>query len=163
EGGRQGFGAAHLGGYDRGRLVYAGRVGSGFADAELRTLRKRLEADALPEPPVSLPPLIPRGSVWVRPKVGCEGRYKEVTEEGVLRAPVFVRLRDDKSPEECGLPGKEEPEAPKAAPVAAAQNPGLKLSRLDKVFWPDEGYTKGDLISYYRDVAPWLLVYLRDR
>ncbi len=73
---------------------------------------------------------------------------------------MFERLRDDKRPEECvrddlplpATPAEPEPHAPR-----------LELSRLDKIFWPAEGYTKGDLIDYYRAVAPVLLPYLRDR
>jgi bifunctional non-homologous end joining protein LigD len=71
-----------------------------------------------------------------------------------LRAPVFLRFRDDKSPEECTRSG---------TPAPLAEQRAFEPTNLDKVFWPDEGYTKGDLISYYRVIAPWLLPYLRDR
>ena len=98
--------------------------------------------------------------------------YTERTEAGQLRHPVFVRLRDDKRVEECLLEGGEtavaasedEPPPPSAAEKAAAEaRPTVQLSRLDKVFWPDEGYTKGDLIDYYREVAPRLLPFLAGR
>jgi len=165
EGSRLGFGAAHLGAYDGDELVYVGRVGSGFTDAELEALRKSLEEDRIDGPLCPLPVLIPKGSTWVRPRLVCEVRYKLVTEEGQLRAPVFIRLRDDKEPEECEVPPRVgavvgasgDVEAPKPA------SPSVKLSRLDKVFWPDDGFTKGDLVQFYADVAPWLLAYLKDR
>ena len=51
---------------------------------------------------------------------------------------------------------------PPPAAVTAGE-PRVKLSNLKKIFWPDEGYTKGDLLDFYRDVSPWLLPYLRDR
>jgi bifunctional non-homologous end joining protein LigD len=154
EGTRLGFGAAHLGGYDGDQLVYVGRVGSGFTDQQLEELKATLEPDRIDGPPCPLPALIPKGSTWVRPRLVCEVKYKLVTEEGQLRAPVFIRLRDDKEPEECEVPQQL---------GAPAGGPSVKLARLDKVFWPDDGYTKGDLVQFYSDVAPWLLAYLRDR
>ena len=85
----------------------------------------------------------------------------------MLRQPVFLRFRDDKPPEECVLEGTEpvvhEPPAeppPRPEPVVEKR---IAFSNLDKVFWPEEGYTKGDLIEFYRAVSPWLLPYLRDR
>jgi bifunctional non-homologous end joining protein LigD len=98
----------------------------------------------------------------VTPKLVVEVRYKEITEEGLLRQPTFLRFRTDKAPEECTspeapavVPPKVTPQAPKPREVA--------FSNLDKIFWPEAGYTKGDLIEYHRAIAPWLLPYLRDR
>jgi len=84
-----------------------------------------------------------------------------VTEDGVLRQPVFLRLRDDKSPAECAPEGRRAAPAPRVAASAPARE--VELTNLDKAFWPEEGYTKGDLIAYYRAIAPWLLPYLADR
>ena len=90
----------------------------------------------------------------MQPKLVVEVRYREITEDGLLRQPTFLRFRPDKTPDECAAP-----EGPPVAPVARE----VPFSNLEKVFWPDEGYTKGDLIEYYRAIAPWLLPYLRDR
>jgi bifunctional non-homologous end joining protein LigD len=90
----------------------------------------------------------------VRPRRVVEVRYKEMTEDGLLRAPVFLRFRDDKTPADCARPG---------SPAPLPSNGKFEPSNLDKVFWPDDGYTKGDLIDYYRAISPWLLPYLRDR
>jgi bifunctional non-homologous end joining protein LigD len=100
----------------------------------------------------------------------AEVRYKEWTDEGLLRQPVFVRFRDDKPIAEAAIRGKGngekgnggelEPAIPHS-PVPIPRE--VKFSNLDKVFWPDEGYTKGDLIEYYRAISPWLLPYLKDR
>jgi bifunctional non-homologous end joining protein LigD len=104
EGTRAGFGALHLGAFREGALVYVGRVGSGFTDRQLQELRRALEPGARREPPCALPALIPRGSLWVPPRLVCEVRFKEVTADGLLRAPVFLRVRDDKAPEDCAPP-----------------------------------------------------------
>jgi bifunctional non-homologous end joining protein LigD len=85
---------------------------------------------------------------WVKPKLVCEVEFVEWTHDGHLRAPSFQGLRDDKPARDVS---REEPEG------------RVKLSNLDKVFFADEGVTKGDLIDYYRAVAPVLLPHLRNR
>lgn len=154
---REGFGALHLARWDGTAFVYAGRVGSGFDDAELMRVRREIEPARIPRPPCRGPLPPGRGHAWVEPALVCEVRYKEVTEEGLLRQPVFVRFRPDKAPLECaGTASAAGPASP--APATAA-----RVSNAAKVFWPREGYTKGDLVEYYRSVSAWLLPYLRDR
>jgi len=173
KGSRSGFGALHVGGYKDGKLIYCGRAGSGFTAQELKEYSATLERLVRPTPPCEPPPggALPKGPdhTWVEPELVCEVRYKEITPDGLLRQPVFVRFRDDKKPEECVLPGprarglgQDEP-VPPANPQAPAPRPQVVFSNLDKVFWPEEGYTKGDLIAYYRGISPWLLPYLKDR
>lgn len=164
----------HVGVRQGSGWIHAGSVGTGFDRQEMAEIRRRLDAGQRPRSAVAG---APRGRiVWVEPELVCEVRYKEWTPGGHLRQPVFVRLREDKAPDECLPPadargvgserGEETAEeaiadmAPPAAPTATRP---LKLTNLDKVFWPDEGYTKGDLIEHYRTVSPWMLPYLRDR
>jgi bifunctional non-homologous end joining protein LigD len=102
--------------------------------------------------------------VWVEPELVCEVRYKEWTAEGLLRQPVFVRLRHDVKPAACQRPARhDEPPLALAPEPAAAPERSVPFTNLDKVFWPDEGYTKRDLIEYYRAVSRWLLPYLAER
>src|SRR5262249_8569424 len=104
--------------------------------------------------PLAVVPKMPKvrktDVVWVDPKLVAEVKFTEWTHDGHLRAPVFLGLRDDKTPQEVH---KEEP-----VPVSR-----VKFSNLDKVFFEAEGITKGDLIDYYRAVAPVLVPHLRDR
>src|SRR5436309_11838273 len=152
-----GFRKLHLGlrrgeGWD-----YAGTVGTGFTQREMAEIRARLEPAQRPRPFAKVPG---ERVVWVDPELVCEVRYKEWTEGGHLRHPVFLRLRDDKRPEECLPPaGAADDTAGDEEPPATAPLP-LKLTNLDKVYWPGEGYTKGDLVGYYRAIAPSLLPYL---
>jgi bifunctional non-homologous end joining protein LigD len=103
-------------------------------------------------------PRVRRGDVvWLEPKLVAQVEFAEWTHEGRLRAPVYLGLREDKSPSEV----RKERE-----PVPSVFRKGrreLRVSNLDKVFWPDEGITKGDLIAYYRDVAEVLVPHLRKR
>jgi bifunctional non-homologous end joining protein LigD len=170
KGTRGGFGALHLGGYDDGRLVYAGRAGSGFTGQMLKDVGDQLLALETPRPPFEGPAPAEKESHWVRPELVAEVRYKEVTGDGLLRQPVFLRFREDKKPEECVIDRARTteqsdpvPDAPPSRTAPGAVLREVKFSNLDKVFWPDEGYTKGDLIDYYRAVSPWMLPYLADR
>jgi bifunctional non-homologous end joining protein LigD len=164
KGSRGGFGALHLADYVDGELTYAGRVGSGFSGEMLEEVRSTLD-DLTRDTPACAGP-VPKGEEhhWVEPKLMCEVRYKEWTDERVLRQPVFLTFRDDKPLEECirhiSRPALDEPATLETtAPVERV----VRYSNLDKVFWPEEGYTKGDLIEFYRVVAPWALPFLRDR
>jgi bifunctional non-homologous end joining protein LigD len=163
EGNRTGFGALHLGEYEDGALVYAGRAGSGFGARQLVELRATLDGMIVPRPPCGGP--VPKGAghSWVAPRLVCEVRYKEWTREQLLRQPVFLRLRDDKTPHDCVRGAAVEHEPPLPAPPPAVEARRVPFTNLDKVFWPEDGYTKGDLVAFYRAVAPWLLPFLRDR
>lgn len=94
------FGGLLLGAYRSGQLFFVGRVGSGFSEKELQMIWGDFEP--VPEPPFSNPPRMP-GLVWLKPKAVVQVAAMEVTEGGCLRAPVFLRMRDDKDPQECTL------------------------------------------------------------
>ena len=232
KGARGGFGALHLADWVRGKLVYAGRAGSGFSDRMLKDLLPRLEEKARDTPPcegpigdgletdrrtdeetdrradgqtdgpakkksskaktakkssrvssnlewiTALPDM--RGTTWIEPEMVAEVHFTEWTPEGVLRHPVFVRFRDDKAVKDVvrqegpGVGGASaevedrpsvrlsiRPSVP--APEPAPEPPTLQLSNLKKIYWPEDGYTKGDLIGYYKAIAPRLLPYMIDR
>jgi bifunctional non-homologous end joining protein LigD len=168
EGSRGGFGALHLADYVDGKLTYAGRAGSGFNSAQLQQVHAQLEELRRATP--AFVGLVPKGGehAWVEPRLVVEVRYRERTNEGLLRQPVFLRFRDDKQPEECIRPQQTaaRPDEPVFAAARAVPSPApheVKFSNTDKVFWPEEQYTKGDLIEYYGAVAPSLMPYLRDR
>ncbi len=169
KGSRSGFGALDLGAYQDGKVVYAGRVGSGFTAAQLEDVSTALERSVRPTPAFSGPVPQDAGHTWVEPTLIAEVRYKEWTDEGLLRQPVFVRFRDDKPITEIAKrdAGGEirdvEPPVAIAHPASRLSHPEVKFSNLAKVFWPDEGYTKGDLIEYYRAISQWMLPYLADR
>ncbi|HEX6898643.1 MAG TPA: DNA ligase D [Thermoanaerobaculia bacterium] len=158
-GSRTGFRRLRLAAYDaRGRLVYAGSVGTGFNRETMDQVRARLEPLRRDTAPVAVEDK--KGTIWVDPQVVVEVRYKEWTEDGRLRHPVFLRVRDDKTADECVIPGVEHEREEEVRQEPAKP---LNFTNLDKVFWPGEGITKGDLIDYYRTVAPWMLPYLKDR
>jgi bifunctional non-homologous end joining protein LigD len=150
------FGALVLGAYRGKELHWVGNCGTGFDEKMIAELLAKLEPlvrDSSPLVAVPKMPKVRKGDVsWVEPKLVCEVRFAEWTHDGHLRAPVFEGLRDDKPATEVR---REDP--------VETVTSRVKLSNLDKVFWPDEGITKGDLLDYYREVAAVLVPHLRGR
>ena len=145
------FGSLVLAVNEAGTLRWVGNAGTGFTEKTIAELLGALEPLRVDESPLAVVPKMPKvrkaDVVWVQPRLVAEVKFAEWTHDGHLRAPVYLGLRDDK-----------------AAPEVRAERPSrVKLSNLDKIFFPDEGITKGDLVEYYRAVAPVLLPHLRDR
>ncbi len=162
--GRTGFGALHLACWENGTFNYAGRVGTGFSSGLLEELGNRLRSLPSAGPPRGAEAAGGGAHRWVTPELVAEVRYREVTEAGVLRHPSFVRLREDKPPGDCLPAGAGRRPAEPATPVEAAPDDRVvHFTNLDKPFWPEDGYVKGDLVDYYRAAAPWILPYLADR
>ena len=156
-----GFGALVVGIYDAGVLRWAGNVGTGFSDSEITRLLGLLAPLRRSDPPFAEVPKMPRvrrsDVTWVEPKLVAEVEFAEWTHEGRLRSPTYLRLQEDKSAAEVR---RERAPLP---PVVKLRGRELRLSNLDKPFWPEEGITKGDLVAYYRDVAEALVPHLRGR
>jgi bifunctional non-homologous end joining protein LigD len=141
-------------------LVYVGNVGTGFNEAEIEKLvglLRPLERRTSPFRDIPKMPKVRRDDVvWVEPELVAEVEFAQWTHDGHLRAPVYKGLREDKDPAEV----RREEALPDEIRRGSRR---LKLSNLDKLFWPEEGITKGDLIAYYRDVAAVLVPHLRGR
>ena len=156
------FGSLILATREGNDLRYVGNVGTGFTDAEIRLLLERLgplRRDTSPFAEVPTMPKVRRDAVvWVEPQLVAEVEFAEFTHDGRLRAPSYQGLRDDKPADEVQL---EEPV--ELANRFTKGSRELTVSNLDKLFWPDEGITKGDLLEYYRAVAPVLVPQLKDR
>ncbi|HEU5249157.1 MAG TPA: DNA ligase D, partial [Thermoanaerobaculia bacterium] len=156
-----GFGALVVAVHEAGGLRWAGNVGTGFSDAEIERLCGLLkplerEVSALAEVP-KMPRVRRSDVVWVEPRLVAEVEFTEWTHERRLRAPVYVRMREDKPAREVR---RERAALP---PVLKRGRRELRLSNLDKPFWSEEGITKGDLIAYYRDIADVLVPHLHGR
>jgi bifunctional non-homologous end joining protein LigD len=162
-----GFGSLVLAVYGDDGLEYVGNVGTGFDDAEIERLLKLLRPLERKDSPFAQVPKLPRvrkdDVVWVEPKLVAEVSFVEWTHDGRLRAPVYTGLREDKSPDEVRreLPGEQSATA--IPEVIKKGQRVLRLSNLDKPFWPEEGITKGDLLAFYRDIAPVVVPHIKDR
>jgi bifunctional non-homologous end joining protein LigD len=154
------FGSLVLAVNEGDELRYVGNVGTGFDDAEIRRLLQLLKPLHRETSPFVVVPKMPRvrkGDVqWVEPRLVAQVRYGEWTHDGHLRHPAYQGIREDKEAAEVTAPQPIED-------VIRKGKRELRLSNLDKPFWPEEGITKGDLLRYYRTVAPVLLPHLKDR
>jgi bifunctional non-homologous end joining protein LigD len=156
------FGSLILGYWQGDELVYAGNVGTGFGDEEIDRLLAKLKPLERKDPPFREVPKMPRvrkdAIHWVEPKLVAEVEFVEWTHDGRLRAPSYQGLREDKGAEDVQ---REEPQ-PMMTEIRKGKRV-LKLSNVDKPFWPEEGITKGDLLSYYRAVSSTVVPHLKDR
>ena len=176
KGSRSGFGALLLGIHDeRGKLVYAGNVGTGFDDNALRTLKAKLAALETAKPPFEDKPREVKGH-WVKPKLVAEVAFTEWTSEGRVRHPVFHGLRTDKDPAAItreaalheaseGAPARKVKSVAKKEGKEAAGDvvAGRKVSNADRVIDPQSKATKIDLVRYYGEIAPHILPHLAGR
>jgi bifunctional non-homologous end joining protein LigD len=156
---------------------FAGSAGAGIPDATLAALHARLAPAARRTPPCEGPVPRGRGVTWVEPQVVVEVRFKEWTRDGLLRQPVFLRVRDDKRPGEAVGDGPARPSPPAPAPAAAParagraprrgaaarDEPRVTVSNPEKVYFPEDDITKGDVVAYYREIARFMLPWLADR
>jgi len=193
EGTRTHFGALLLGMYDQdGRLRFTDKVGTGFNRDWLAKIHNLLDARARRISPFRRPgpdePAPPSGAHFTEPELVCEVRFSEWTNHGGIRHPSFLRLMPDADPRDCRYDGPQESEDAAIAPNGAdLGEPGSAIREAasnevrsnrnqrqtddrrvitthpDKVFWPREGYTKGEMVEYYRAIAKWMLPYLADR
>lgn len=166
-GSRKSFGALVLGIYEKHQLKYIGHTGSGFNDQSLPDLKKRLDKLIQPKSPFSIPPKTNAAVTWVKPQLVCEIAFGEWTEDGIMRQPIFVGLREDKLARsvfrENSITATSEINPKKGKVTMEKSVDKLTLTHPTKVYWPKEGYTKQDLVDYYRSIAKFILPYLKDR
>jgi len=188
KGAREPLGALLLGYWEQGSLKYAGHVGSGLDDAAVAALTRRTRELKARRSPFAEKPPIHRPTTWLEPRLVAEVNFIDWTPAGLLRAPVFARLRDDVPPESVGRPDDTRPAAG-APPQAAAdgiddvlrqldgaqsrldltvEGARVRLTNLDKVYWPsvsvaEPAITKRDFIRYLAAVSRYMLPHLKDR
>jgi len=180
KGSRSKLGAVLVGYWDDGSLRYASHVGSGFDDRSLAQVKARLVPLVRKTCPFAEVPEQNAPTTWVEPKVVAEVSYHSFTDDGRLRAPVFLRLRDDVHPEDVRRPGAADPVGPidevlaqlasaKATCTLAVGPHRIKLTNLDRAYWPADAargfaaMTKRDLLAYLAQVSPYMLPHLADR
>src|ERR1700691_6116119 len=174
-------------------LRYTDKVGTGFNRDTLRKIHAMLEDRAQASSPFRKPapgePSPEKNAHFVRPELVCKVRFTEWTDSGGIRQPSFQGLADDADPREClyGGPGAQGPDPADAAndeafdaelnggaqvkgrkgrgkdAAPSAVEPKASVINPKKIFWPQDGYTKGDFVAYYPAISKWMLPYLKDR
>lgn len=179
-GSRKSFGALILGKYMDGKLVYSGHTGTGFNKESLSQMHERLKELIIKTSPFEKKPKTNMPVTWTKPELVCEIKFSEITKDGIYRHPVFVALREDKNPEEISdstnkiinenpkemktkaTPKKSTKPTEKEKEVTLNRHT-VKLTNQDKIYFPKDGITKGDVIEYYQSVAEYILPYLKNR
>ena len=150
------FSSLLLGEYEGERLVYRGRVGTGFDERTMDDLAGKLQGLSRKTTPFADMPSGARDRAeWVTPKLVAQIAYTEKTSEGRLRHPSFLGLRDDKPASEVTVT-KE----PDDAPIEIAD---VRLTSPDKVMFPEQGATKRQIAEYYAEHGRQVLDFLKDR
>lgn len=206
QGSRQHFGSLLLGAYDDGQLIYTGNCGTGFDTQALKELYGKFKPLFTDKSPFANKVNLRNEIQWLKPKLVCQVKFTEWTDQNSMRHPVYMGLRVDKKAsevtrekptnmamikkataakkKEAPAPGAEKKIAAKKKPKSAVQEDDdeataikkdprktemkvgratLILTNPQKIYWPDDKITKGELVQYYSDIAPVILPYLRDR
>lgn len=200
-GARKYFGALVLGIKKGKELVYAGHTGGGFNHQSLKEMSELLKPLIQKDSPFKEKIKTNTPATWVKPVLVCEIKFSEITSDGRMRHPVFLRLRDDKQAKDVTMenqkaikkrsssPGKSgsviktvTKKGRKPSPVTetskvtgttkkAVNKEGtmsfgkikVKVTNLNKLYFPDDGITKGDVINYYASISKYILPYLKNR
>ncbi len=189
KGSRAPLGSVLVGYWERGEkprdeLRFASHVGSGFDERSLQQVKGRLAPLQRKTNPFSAEPELNAPTTWVEPEAVAEVTFQSWTEDGHLRAPVFLRLRDDIDPKTVKRAEAASGTAASAGPIdeimsqlaakktaftLAVGSHQIRLTQLDRVYWPADpaqnlpAYTKRDLLGYLAQVSPFMLPHLADR
>jgi bifunctional non-homologous end joining protein LigD len=170
---RIGFRSLLLGFNEGGKLRYAGKVGTGFNADLIDELMERMRPLETAKASVEVPRPERKGAHWIQPKLVAEIAFTEMTDDGVLRHPSFMGLREDKPakdvvrevPQHLGekMPEKKRKSASRKKAKATAEDFGIEISSPERVIYPELGLTKKDLADYYATIEPLIMVDAADR
>jgi bifunctional non-homologous end joining protein LigD len=187
KGARAALGSLLAGYWDDDALRYAAHVGTGFNQASLREVKARCDALKASRMPFAQKPPRHGETVWMRPELVAEIKFAEWTPDGHLRAPVFLRLRDDVDPRSVRGPADDRSassslpldvrlddvlrqlDAKRNAMELTVGAHRVRVTNLDRVYWPEDRaldqpeLTKRDLLRYLVRVSPYMLPHLSDR
>jgi bifunctional non-homologous end joining protein LigD len=167
------FGALVLGAWEGGRLVWVGNVGTGFDRRNMEDLHRRMQPLIAERAPFAAAARAGRDITWLRPALVAMVKFANWTQDDRLRAPVFLGLRHDVDPARVTRePAAAPPEPARRGPLLSGgadevslqvDGKTLKLTHLNKLYYPDDGIAKRDVLNYYDAVAPLILPHLKDR
>jgi bifunctional non-homologous end joining protein LigD len=159
---RRGFRSLHLAVRDGTTLTYAGKVGTGFDAKLIESLRATMAPLKVEEPPAKVPSAVMRGSHWITPSLVAEIAFTEFTREGTLRHPSFISLREDKRADQVVREVAEKLPAKAGKAILASRatfaSLGARITNPDRVIFPGDEITKGQLADYYAAIAAPIMV-----
>jgi len=175
KGSRKKFGALILGKYLNSELVFCGHTGSGFNDQSLSEIYEKLQSLVIKNSAFKITPKTNTKATWVKPELVAEIKFTELTTDHIYRHPVFLRLREDiepnnvvfnnNDPSKKEIMKKEKPtkRTSKEDIVKKIGKQELKLTNQNKIYFPDDDITKGDVIEFYQSISKYILPHLKAR
>ena len=175
KGSRNKFGSLILGKYLDGEMVFCGHTGTGFNDKALSELHQLMKPLIIEKSVFKITPKTNAKATWIKPELVAEIKFTEVTKDFIYRHPVFLRLRDDVKPKDVEFNSENKSKneiVKKAEPkTRTAKNEitkkigkqELKLTNQNKIYFPDDDVSKGDVIDYYQSISKYILPHLKAR
>lgn len=187
QGNRNYFGSLLLADYRENKLKYMGNTGSGFSEKTLVYLWDQMQPLIISKSPIEDSIKLKMPVTWLEPRLRCQVKYTEQTSAGNLRHPVFLGLTEGSEKDSLHIPKNKPDKGSKINPKISIPMPTakisslkleknneiasqmtihghcLELSHLDKLYWPKDNISKGQMLEYYQAVSPYLLPYLKNR
>lgn len=175
KGSRKKFGALILGKYLNNEMVFCGHTGSGFSDKSLVEIYEKLQPLVTEKSVFKITPKTNAKATWVKPELVAEIKFTELTKDHIYRHPIFLRLREDietddvvfntdkKSKKETMKKATTKKRTAKDNMVKKIGKQELKLTNQNKIYFPDDDVTKGDVIAYYQSISQYILPHLKAR
>lgn len=162
-GGRTHFGSLIIANKKGKKWEYRGHVGTGFSNELLKSLKEKMRPLETDQSPFDTKVPVNEKVTWLKPKLVADIAYTEMTRDKIFRHPAFLRLRDEKNVEAINDESMQTIEPKTREEQRKIGKSTVSLTNLHKIWWPDEGFTKGDVINYYDSISDYILPYLKNR
>ena len=175
KGSRKKFGALILGKYLNGEMVFCGHTGGGFNDKSLSDIYDKMQPLITKNSVFKITPKTNTKATWIKPELVAEIKFSELTEDNIYRHPSFLRLRDDVNPNDVKFNSENSSKNENMKKIEPKKRMGkddvlkkigkqeLKLTNQNKIYFPEDDITKGDVIDFYQSISKYILPHLKDR
>ena len=175
KGSRKKFGALILGKYLNGEMVFCGHTGGGFNDKLLSDIYDKMQPLITKNSVFKITPKTNTKATWIKPELVAEIKFSELTEDNIYRHPSFLRLRDDVNPNDVKFNSENSSKNENMKKIEPKKRMGkddvlkkigkqeLKLTNQNKIYFPEDDITKGDVIDFYQSISKYILPHLKDR
>lgn len=163
KGERKEFGSLLLANKKGKNWIFRGHVGTGFSDKVLSAIKKKMKPLETQTSPFKNKIPVNGEVTWLKPSLVADIAYTEITKDNIFRHPVFLQLHEDKDIDAVNEEIVEQAMEIKKNEAIKIGKFKVNVTNRHKIFWPGEGFTKGDVIDYYEKMAGFILPYLKGR
>jgi len=175
KGSRKKFSALILGKYLNGEMFFCGHTGGGFNDKSFSEIYDKMQPLIIKNSVFKITPKTNAKATWIKPKLVAEIKFTELTKDNIYRHPIFLRLRDDINPKDVKFNSENSSKNENMKKTEPKKRTGkndvlkkigkqeLKLTNQNKIYFPEDDITKGDVIDFYQSISKYILPHLKDR